>query len=73
METRPEVSEGDPQETQKCWNNKFNPGSTDIFEFQVRNLELFEISVPTSQEYVHKNQNDISSRAGDIPNFVGFH
>ena len=34
--------------------NKFNPGSTDIYEFQVRTLELFVTSVPTSQECVHK-------------------
>ena len=34
--------------------NKFNPGSTGIFEFQVRTSELFVTSVPTSQECVHK-------------------
>ena len=53
--------------------NKFNPGSKDIFEFQVGNSELFGTSEPTSKKCFHKNQNDISSRAGDIPNFVGFH
>jgi len=35
--------------------NKLNPGSTEIFEIKVRNLDLFGTSVPTSQEYVHKN------------------
>ena len=35
--TRPEVSEGDPQETIVLRLNKFSPGSTEIFEFQVRN------------------------------------
>ena len=33
--------------------NKFNPGSTDIYEFQVRTLELFVTSVRTPQECVH--------------------
>ena len=50
--------------------NKFNPGSTDIFEFQVRTSELFVTSVTTSKECVHKNQNDISFGAGYITNFV---
>ena len=35
--------------------NKFDPGSTDIYEFQFRTSQLFVTSVPTSQECVHKN------------------
>ena len=34
---------------------KFNPGSTDLFEYQVRNSELFGTSVTTSENCVHKN------------------
>ena len=34
---------------------KLNPGSTEIFEFKVRNSELFRTSVPISQECVHEN------------------
>ena len=50
--------------------NKLNPGSTEVFEIKVRNLELFGTSVPTSQELSLKIQKDISSKAGDIPKFV---
>jgi len=32
-----------------------NPGSTEIYEINVKNSELFGASVPTSQEFVHKN------------------
>ena len=35
--------------------NKFNPGSTDIFEFQVIDSELLGASVPKSQECLTKN------------------
>ena len=52
--TRPEVSEGGPQETKGLRCKKLNPGSTEIFEFNVRNWDLFGTSVPTSQECVHK-------------------
>ena len=38
------------RETIELRCNKFNQGSTEIFEFQVSNSELFGRSVPTSQE-----------------------
>ena len=43
------------RETIVLRGNKLNPGSTEIFEINVRNSELFGASVPTSQEFVHKN------------------
>ena len=42
------------RETIVLRSNKLNPGSTEIFEIKVRNLDLFGTSVPTSQECVHK-------------------
>ena len=47
--------------------NKFNPGSTDKFEFQVRNLELFGTSLPTSKECVHKNSERYLIQSGRYP------
>ena len=35
--------------------NKLNPGSTEIFEINVRNSDLFGASLPTSKKIVHKN------------------
>ena len=35
--------------------NKLNPGSTEIFAIEVRNLDLSGTSVKTSKECVHKN------------------
>ena len=55
MKTRPEVSEGGPQETIVLRCNKLNPESTEIFEIKVKNLYLSGTSVPKSQECVHKN------------------
>ena len=43
------------RETIVLRSNKFNPESTDIFEFQVQNSESFETSVSISKECVHKS------------------
>ena len=34
---------------------KLNPGSTEMFEIKVRNLDLFGTSVKTFKECVHQN------------------
>ena len=55
IKTRPEVSEGGPQETIVLRCKKLNPGHTEIFEIRVGILDIFGTSAPTSQECVHKN------------------
>ena len=42
------------KETRVLRCNKLNPGSTQIFEYQVRNSELFRTGEPIFQECVHK-------------------
>ena len=49
--------------------NNFNPGSTGIFEFQVRTSELFLTSVPTSKECVHNNKERYILQSWRYPKF----
>ena len=53
------------------WNNCTNIQGMSIKNFRkISHTELFWNSVPTSQECLKKNQQDISSRTWDIPIFV---
>ena len=52
---------------------KFNPGSTELFEYQVRNSELFGTSVTTSENCVHKNSERYLIQNRSYSYFFGFH
>ena len=39
--------------------NMLNPGSTEIYEINVRNSELFGASVPTFQEYLQMSHSEL--------------
>ena len=51
-------------------SNNFNPGSREIFEFQVRNSKLFGTSLPTFQECVHKNSEIFFIQSWRYPFFL---